>query len=67
MKIAEAGILFTLVLGLTIFLGVHFSDGPAVDHAVVGDLRRGLHEGRRLSQMLRDRRHIFPELLIIPN
>ena len=25
MKIAEAGILFTLVLGLTIFLGVHFS------------------------------------------
>ena len=26
MKIAEAGILFTLVLGLTVFLGVHFSD-----------------------------------------
>ncbi len=25
MKIAEAGILFTLVLGLTVFLGVHFS------------------------------------------
>jgi len=26
MKIAEAGILLTLVLGLTVFLGVHFSD-----------------------------------------
>ena len=25
MKVAEAGILFTLILGLTIFLGVHFS------------------------------------------
>ncbi len=25
LKVAEAGILFTLILGLTIFLGVHFS------------------------------------------
>ncbi len=35
MKIAEAGILFTLVLGLTVFLGVHFSDqDPAAPLAV---------------------------------
>lgn len=29
---------------------------------VVMELRRGLHEGRTLSQMLRDRSHIFPEM-----
>ena len=31
MKIAEAGILFTLILGLTVFLGVHFSGQDEVD------------------------------------
>jgi len=29
---------------------------------VVNELRRGLHEGRRFSQLIRDRRHLFPPL-----
>ncbi len=29
---------------------------------VIEELRKGLHEGRRFSRMLRDRRHHFPEL-----
>lgn len=44
-------------------LGIIASEsGNTYSDVVVADLRRGLHEGRRLSQMLRDRRHIFPEL-----
>lgn len=44
-------------------LGIISSDsGSSYADAVVNELRRGLHEGRRLSHMLRDRRHIFPEL-----
>ena len=39
MKIAEAGILFTLVLGLTVFLGVHFSDqDPAAPKVTSTDI-----------------------------
>jgi type II secretory pathway component PulF len=29
---------------------------------LVGDLRRGLHEGRRLSELIRDRGRLFPRL-----
>ncbi len=44
-------------------LGIVSSDaGDSYADSVVADLRRGLHEGRRLSVMLRDRRHLFPEL-----
>lgn len=44
-------------------LGIVSSDsGTSYADTVIAELRRGLHEGRRLSQMLRDRRHIFPEL-----
>ncbi len=28
---------------------------------IIEELRKGLHEGRRLSRMLRDRSHLFPE------
>jgi len=38
------------------------SDPNPKSTEVIEDLRKGLHEGRQLSRMLRDRSHIFSEL-----
>ena len=53
----EAGIPLERALSI---LGGGMEDSYAA--SVIEDLRRGLHEGRRLSHMLRDRSHIFSEL-----
>ncbi|MCK5804679.1 MAG: type II secretion system F family protein [Lentisphaeria bacterium] len=41
-------------------VGEGMEDGYA--STLVADLRRGLHEGRRLSSLIRDRGNVFPEL-----
>ncbi len=53
----EAGIPLERALGIV---------GEGLESAyaqqVVADMRRGLHEGRRFSQLVHDRRHLFPPL-----
>jgi len=53
----EAGIPLEKALGI-----LADSHENEASRTVISDLRRGLHEGRSLSQMLRDRSSIFPEL-----
>jgi len=53
----EANVPLERALGI---VGEGLDDGYSAE--IVGDLRRGLHEGRKLSALIRDRGRMFPSL-----